>query len=59
MQNLPSMLHFDDAENSQLNFSSIQMDEGIGFVQRRTYNKLRNREKEIYQCDVCQRTSND
>ena len=29
-----------DAENHQFNFLSIQMDEGVGFVQKQTYNKI-------------------
>ena len=29
-----------DVENCQLNSLSIKMDEGVGFVQRRTYNKI-------------------
>ena len=46
----------DDVENYQLNFSSIQMDEGTGFIQRWICTKIWNREKEIHQRGECQRT---
>ena len=44
---------------SPVKFSSMQMDNGVGFIQRRTYNKMWNKEIWIHRCGVCQKNSDD